>query len=70
MHDQLADCRNERLFNVIDDYCGEGLAIDADFSLPSQWIIRILEQILECRDTPIAIRCDNGAEFISHEFKD
>jgi putative transposase len=69
MHDQLTDGRNYRLFNVIDDYRREGLAIEADFSLPSQRIIRVLEQLLECRKTPIAIRCDNGAEFVSNEFK-
>ena len=35
MHDQLADGRSYRLFNVIDDYNREGLGIEVDLSLPS-----------------------------------
>ena len=68
MHDQLSDGRTFRLFNVIDDYRREGLAIEAGFSLPSARVIRTLNQLLEWRETPLAIRCDNGPEFISHEF--
>jgi len=47
MHDQLADGRRCRLFNVIDDFNCEGLIIDADISLPAERIIRSLEQIIE-----------------------
>jgi len=68
MHDQLSDGRPYRLFNVIDDYRREGIAIEAGFSLPSIRVIRVLNQLLEWRDKPVAIRCDNGPEFISHEF--
>lgn len=68
MHDQLSDGRSFRLFNVIDDYRREGLAIEADASLPTNRVIRTLEQIMEWRPKPLAIRCDNGPEFISHEF--
>jgi len=39
MHDQLADGRNIRLFNVIDDYNREGRGIEVDFSLPSERVI-------------------------------
>lgn len=68
MHDQLSDGRSFRLLNVIDDYRREGLAIEAGFSLPAMRVIRVLEQLLEWRNKPVAIRCDNGPEFISHEF--
>ena len=60
MHDQLSDGHCIRLFNVIDDYNREGLAIDVDFSLPSSRVIRALDQIIEWRGQPSAIRCDNG----------
>lgn len=70
MHDQLADGRNYRLFNVLDDYKREGLAIEAGFSLPTMRVIRTLEQLIEWRGKPIALRCDNGPEFISHTFAD
>lgn len=70
MHDQLSDGRTFRLFNVIDDFRREGLAIEAGFSLPSLRVIRVLNQLLEWREKPSVIRCDNGPEFISHEFVD
>lgn len=41
MHDQLSDQRNYRLFNVIDDFKREGLAIEVGFSLPSTRVIRV-----------------------------
>ena len=65
MHDQLSDGRSYRLFNVIDDYNREGLGIEVDFSLPAERVIRSLEQIIEWRGKPKAIRCDNGPEYVS-----
>ncbi len=65
MHDQLSNGRCIRLFNVIDDFNREGLAIDVDFSLPSERVIRSLDQIIAWRGAPGAIRCDNGPEYIS-----
>jgi putative transposase len=65
MHDQLADGRCYRLFNVIDDFNREGLGIEVGFSLPAERVIRALDQIIEWRGQPAAIRCDNGPEYIS-----
>lgn len=65
MHDQLSDGRSFRLFNVLDDFNREGLGIEADFSLPSERVTRVLDQIIEWRGKPRAIRCDNGPEYIS-----
>ena len=65
MHDQLSDGRSFRTFNVIDDFNREGLCIDVDFSLPAVRVIRSLEQIIEWRGKPKAIRCDNGPEYVS-----
>jgi len=67
MHDQLSDGRSCRLFNVIDDFNREGLAIDADISLPAERVIRSLDQIIEWRGKPKRLRCDNGPEYISHK---
>jgi len=69
MHDQLADGRSYRLFNVIDDFNREGLCIDVDFSLPTERVIRSLDQIIEWRGKPQAIRCDNGPEYISNNLR-
>jgi putative transposase len=57
--------QNFRLFNVIDDFNREGLNIEVDFSLPSERVIRSLEQIIEWRGKPGKTRCDNGPEYIS-----
>ena len=65
MHDQLTDGRTFRLFNVIDDFNREALGIEVDFSLPSERVIRSLDQIIEWRGKPKVLRCDNGLEYIS-----
>ena len=65
MHDQLDNGRSFRLFNVIDDFNREGLAIEVDFSLPSERVVRTLNQIIEWRGKPKQLRSDNGPEYIS-----
>lgn len=65
MHDQLADGRSIRVFNVIDDFNREALGIEVDFSLPSERVIRTLKQIIGWRGKPLAIRCANGPEYLS-----
>ena len=65
MGDQLASGKSLRTFNVLDDYNREGLGIDVDLSLPAQRVIRALDQIIEWRGEPAALRCDNGPEYIS-----
>ena len=65
MSDSLLDGRSLRTFNVLDDYNREGLGIEVDLSLPSERVIRALEQIFEWRGKPLAIRCDNVPEYIS-----
>jgi putative transposase len=69
MHDALSDGRAFRLFNVLDDFNREGLEILADLSLSAQRVIRCLQQIIEWRGKPKAIRCDNGPEYISHALR-
>jgi putative transposase len=66
MSDSLWDGRKFRVLNVMDDYNREMLAMEADFSLPSIRVIRVLEYLKEFRGLPLMIRVDNGPEFISH----
>jgi len=65
MADQLVDGRSFRTLNVLDDFNREGLAIEVDFSLPSERVVRALNQIIGWRGKPLAIRVDNGPEYIS-----
>jgi putative transposase len=70
MHDTLTDGRSYRLFNVLDDYNREGLGIEVDLSLPAARVVRALDQIIEWRGKPTAIRCDNGPEYLSGALKE
>lgn len=67
MQDSLWDGRKFRLLNVLDDYNREVLAMEADTSIPSLRVIRVLEQLRESRGLPEMIRVDNGPEFISRK---
>ena len=69
MSDSLRDGRTIRTFNVIDDYNREGLTIDVDFSLPTERVIRSLNQLIQWRGKPMSLRCDNGPEYISKKLK-
>lgn len=40
MADRLADGRQFRLLNVLDDFNREGLGIEVDFSLPAERVVR------------------------------
>jgi putative transposase len=54
--ERLEDGRAIRLFNAIDDFNREGLGIEVDFLVPAERVIRALEQIIEWRGQPGALR--------------
>lgn len=58
MSDSLSDGRKYRLFNVMDDFNRESLAIEADTSLPALRVIRTLEHLILTRGKPANLRCD------------
>ena len=64
-HDRLSDRHTFLVFTVLDDFNREALGIDVDLLLPSVRVIQALEQIIEWRDKPRAIRCAQGPECIS-----
>ena len=65
MRDPLSDGRCIRVLNGTDDFNREALGIGVDFLLPSERVIRSLEQLIAWRGCPGVIRCDNGSEYIS-----
>lgn len=65
MADALWSGRRFRTFNVNDDFNRESLRIEIDTSLPSQRVIRALDELVELRGAPRRLRLDNGPEFIS-----
>lgn len=60
--------KGRRTLNILDEGVRELLAIVIDTSIPSGRVIRTLEQLLELRGKPTAIRCDNGSEFCAQAF--
>ncbi len=52
MSDRLADGRQFRLLNVLDDFNREGLGIKVDLSLPAARVVRTLNRVIEWRGAP------------------
>lgn len=57
-----------RIFVVVDCCTRELLAFEGGYSMPAQRVIGILERLRLAGRKPTQIRCDNGPEFISHDF--
>lgn len=63
--DQLSNGRRFRVLNVVDDYSRESIAQYVDTSISGDMVARILNQLIEQREKPHSIVCDNGPEFTS-----
>ena len=63
MSDSLATGRRFRTLNVIDEFTRECLAIEVDFSVPGERVVRTLERLLWCHGKPDSLVLDNGPEF-------
>jgi putative transposase len=68
MSDSLASGARFRTLNVIDDCNREALAIEVATSISSKRVTRTLDQLIDWRGKPAAIRVDNGPEFTSADF--
>ncbi len=63
--DGLANGRMVRILSVIDAFTRECLVLEADTSLGSGRVTRVLDRLIEERGQPENIRSDNGPEFTS-----
>ena len=63
--DGLATGRMVRILSVVDAYTRECLALEADTSLGSGRVTRVLERLIDERGRPETLRSDNGPEFTS-----
>jgi putative transposase len=66
--DALATGRGIRALTVVDAFTRENLSLEVDTSLSSRRVTRALEEVIERRGMPEAIRCDNGPELTSRHF--
>lgn len=67
-HDAMASGRAIRVLTIEDECTRECLRLEVDTSFASPRVTRVLEMILQEREKPRAIRCDNGPEFTSRHF--
>jgi putative transposase len=63
--DGLATGRMVRILSVVDAYTRECLALEADTSLDSGRVTRVLERLIDERGRPENVRSDNGPGFTS-----
>lgn len=63
--DQLANGRRFRILNVKDDYSKELIGQLVAFSITGAMVGRFLDQLIESRNAPDQITCDNGTEYTS-----
>ena len=61
--DTLADGRNFRTLNIVDDFTRECVAIEVDRSLPGLRVTRVLDRVHGLVGLPKTIVVDNGPEF-------
>lgn len=66
MAGHLVDCRT---LNVLDDFNCEYLTIEADCSLQAKRVERTLDQVINLRGRPDAIRVDDGPDYVSAPFQ-
>lgn len=65
MSDTLVNRRAYRTFNVIDDCARDVLAIEIDFSLTGERVVRVLQTLCEWHGKPDVMHSDNGPELTS-----
>lgn len=63
--DGLANGRMVRILSVVDAFTRECLALEADTSLGSGRVTRVLDRLIDERGMPESVRSDNGPEFTS-----
>lgn len=66
VHDVLSNGRKFRLLTIVDDFTRECIAIEVDFSLTGERVIRVLTRLAEKRTLPKILKFDNGSEFTSN----
>ena len=69
MSDRLMNGRRFRVLNIIDDYNREILKIEPYFSITAARVVSIINRLVKENRRPMAIRVDNGPEFIAEVLK-
>ncbi|NMH61371.1 integrase core domain-containing protein [Alteromonas ponticola] len=68
VHDALFSGNQFRVFNLVDEYTREAIAVEIDYSLSSERIIRLFERVREVRGLLEQLIRDNASEFTNRAF--
>lgn len=67
VHDELVGGRKIRMLTIVDHFSRESVAIEVDYGIQSEGVIRVLERLKSLgRKLPEILVCDNGSEFASN----
>lgn len=66
--DSLASGRRLKCLTVTDDFSHECVDIAVDQGIGGEYVVRVLEQVVQFRGYPQAVRTDQGPEFTSRAF--
>jgi transposase InsO family protein len=66
VHDVLSTGRKYGALTIVDDFTRESIAIEVDFSLTGERVIRVLSRLAAVRGLPPTLKFDNGTEFTSN----
>lgn len=58
-----------RVINIMDEGSRKALWTEAHSSISAKTLVEVLDKLLDWRDKPAYIRCDNGPEFISQKLE-
>ncbi|MGY4650274.1 putative transposase [Mycobacterium sp. URHB0021] len=68
--DTTADGRTVKMWNVIDEFTREALAIEVDRSIDGDGVVDVLDRLVLQHGAPHYVRFDNGPEFVAHAVSD
>ena len=70
LFDATADGRPIKILNITDEHTREALACLAARSINAEQTVDVLDNLVQGRQTPAHIRCDNGPELVAETLKD
>ena len=63
--DSLSTGRRIKCLTVADDFSHECVTLSVDWGISGQYVTRLLDQAAVFRGYPLAVRTDNGPEFVA-----
>lgn len=70
LFDATADGRPIKILNITDEHTREALACLAARSINAEQTVGVLDNLVQGRQAPAHIRCDNGPELVAETLKD